>query len=59
MASSFVKRHRRCRLIFPNSSVMPITVTSRSNTVIVGSNPTQDMDICIVRVYSVFMLFCV
>jgi hypothetical protein len=46
----------------------PITVSSRfkartvsasSNTEIVGSNPTQDMDVCIVCVYCVFVLACV
>jgi hypothetical protein len=31
------------------------TVFARTNTVIVGSNPTQDMDAC-VCVYSVFVL---
>jgi hypothetical protein len=45
----------------------PITVASRSKTWtvfarskagIVGSNPTQSMDVCIVCVYSVFVLFC-
>jgi hypothetical protein len=35
------------------------TVFARSNTEIVGSNPTQGMDVCIVCVYSVFVLFCV
>jgi hypothetical protein len=34
------------------------TVFSRSNTGIVGSNPTPGMDVC-VYVYSVFILFCV
>jgi hypothetical protein len=29
---------------------------ARSNTGIVGSNPTRSMDVC---VYSVFVLFCV
>jgi hypothetical protein len=47
---------------------MPITVASRykawtvfasSNTGVVGSNPNQDMDVCIVCVYSVFVLFYV
>jgi hypothetical protein len=33
------------------------TVFARSNTGIVGSNPTQDMDVC--GIYSVFVLFCV
>jgi hypothetical protein len=33
------------------------TVFVRSNTGIVGSNPTQDMDVCVI--YSVFVLFCV
>jgi hypothetical protein len=46
---------------------MPITeatlskawnVFARSNTAIVGSNPTRGMDVC-VCVYSVFVLFCV
>jgi hypothetical protein len=36
-----------------------LTVFARSNTEIVCSNPTQGMDVCIVCVYSVFMLFCV
>jgi hypothetical protein len=35
------------------------TVFARSNTRIVGSNPTQGMDVCIVCVYSVFVLFFV
>jgi hypothetical protein len=35
------------------------TVCARSNAGIVTSNPTQDMNICIVCVYSVFVLFCV
>jgi hypothetical protein len=46
----------------------PITVTARSkawtvfassNAGIVGSNPAQGMDVCIVRVYSVSLLLCV
>jgi hypothetical protein len=35
------------------------TVFARSNTEIVGSNPTQGMYVCIVCVYSVFVLFCI
>jgi hypothetical protein len=35
------------------------TVFARSNAEIVCSNPTQGMDVCIVCVYSVFVLFCV
>jgi hypothetical protein len=35
------------------------TVFVRSNAGIVGSNPIQSMDVCIVCVYSVFVLFCV
>jgi hypothetical protein len=35
------------------------TVFARSNAGIVTSNPTQGIDICIVRVYYVFVLFCV
>jgi hypothetical protein len=47
---------------------MPITVDVRSkawtvfalsNSGIVGSNPTQGLVVCIVCVYSVFVLFCV
>jgi hypothetical protein len=47
---------------------LPITVTarseawtlfSRSNAGIMGSNPNQGMDVCILCVYSVFLLFCV
>jgi hypothetical protein len=34
------------------------TVFARSNTGIVGSNPSRDMDICLC-VYSVFVLSCV
>jgi hypothetical protein len=34
------------------------TVFARSNTGIVGSNPTQDMDVCMCF-YSVFVLSCV
>jgi hypothetical protein len=32
------------------------TVFARSNAWIVGSNPTQGMDVCIACVYSVFVL---
>jgi hypothetical protein len=48
--------------------ILPITVAARFeswvffarlNAEIVGSKPTKGMDICIVCVYSVFMLFCV
>jgi hypothetical protein len=35
------------------------TVFARSNAGIVGSNPTQGMDVCIVCVYSLFVLFYV
>jgi hypothetical protein len=35
------------------------TVFTSSNAGIVGSNPPQDMDVCIVCVYSVFVLFYV
>jgi hypothetical protein len=35
------------------------TVFARSNAGIVGSNPIQGMDVCIVCVYSVFVLFFV
>jgi hypothetical protein len=47
---------------------MPITVAARSKARIVfarknagieGSNPTQGMDVCIMCLYSVFVLFCV
>jgi hypothetical protein len=34
------------------------TVFARSNAGVVGSNPTEGMDVC-VRVYSVFLLSCV
>jgi hypothetical protein len=34
------------------------TIFARSNTGVVGSNPTQGIDVC-VCVYSVFVLFCV
>jgi hypothetical protein len=34
------------------------TIFARSNAGIVGSNPTQGMDVC-VYVYSMLMLFCV
>jgi hypothetical protein len=34
------------------------TAFARSNAGIVGSNPTQGMDVC-VCVYSVFVMFCV
>jgi hypothetical protein len=33
------------------------TVFARSNAGIVGSNPTQGMDVCIVCVYSVFVFY--
>jgi hypothetical protein len=33
------------------------TVFFRSNAGLVGSNPIQGMDVCIVCVYSVFLLF--
>jgi hypothetical protein len=35
------------------------TAFARSNAGIVGSNPTQNMDVCVVYVYSVFVFFCV
>jgi hypothetical protein len=35
------------------------TVLARSNTWIVVSNPTQGMVVCIVCIYSVFVLFFV
>jgi hypothetical protein len=35
------------------------TVFASSNTGIVGSDPTQGMDVCIVYLCSVFVLFCV
>jgi hypothetical protein len=35
------------------------TVFGRSNAGIVGSSPSQGMDVSIVCVYSVFLLFCV
>jgi hypothetical protein len=35
------------------------TVFACSNAGIVDSNPTQGMDVCIVCIYSVFVLFCV
>jgi hypothetical protein len=34
------------------------TVFARSNTGIMCSNPAQCMDVCIVCIYSVFVLFC-
>jgi hypothetical protein len=34
------------------------TVSARSNAEIVGSNPTQAMDVC-VSIYTVFLLSCV
>jgi hypothetical protein len=57
---------RRCTVIMDcNPTLGPITVAApskartvfaRSNAVIVGSNPTQGVDVC---VYSVFVLSCV
>jgi hypothetical protein len=38
---------------------MAWTVFALSNTGVVGSNPIQVMDVCIVWIYSVFVLFCV
>jgi hypothetical protein len=35
------------------------TAFPRSNAGIVGSNPTQGMDVCIVCVFAVFVLLCV
>jgi hypothetical protein len=35
------------------------TVFARSNTVIIGSDPAQNMHVCIVCIYSVFVLSCV
>jgi hypothetical protein len=35
------------------------TVFARSNAGIVDSNPTRGVDVCIVCIYSVFVLFCV
>jgi hypothetical protein len=55
-------------LIVNNSSERPITVAerskawivvARSNDVIMGSNPTQGVDVCIACIYSVFVLFYV
>jgi hypothetical protein len=37
----------------------PRTVFARSDAGIVGSNPTQSMDVWCVCVYSVFVLSCV
>jgi hypothetical protein len=57
-----------CLFVVDISTAIPITVVarfkawtvfSRSNAGIVGSNPTHGMDICIVCIYSVFVLFCV
>jgi hypothetical protein len=51
-----------------NDTTLPITMAARSkartafarsNAGIVGSNPTQGMDVCIVCVYYVFVLFSV
>jgi hypothetical protein len=36
-----------------------VTVFARSNAGIVSSNPIQNMDVCIVYVYSMYVLFCV
>jgi hypothetical protein len=58
---SLVTQHTKSKIELPNVKE-PITVTARSkawdvftrsNTGIVGSNPTQGMDVC---VYSVFVL---
>jgi hypothetical protein len=40
-------------------SVCLIGAFARLNAGIVGSNPTQGMTVCIMYVYSVFVLFCV
>jgi hypothetical protein len=37
---------------------LPITVAARLNVGIVGSNPTQDMDVC-VRLFCVCVVLCV
>jgi hypothetical protein len=36
----------------------PLNIFTRSNAGIVGSNPNQGKDFCLVCVYSVFVLFC-
>jgi hypothetical protein len=35
------------------------TVFARSNAMIVGSNPTQGMEVCVVYIYSVCLVMCV
>jgi hypothetical protein len=42
---------------FPNAKVAGADHSGRAG--IVGSNPTQGMDVCIMCIYSVFVLFCV
>jgi hypothetical protein len=42
-----------------SSDLKAWNVFARSNAEIMGSIPTQGIDVCIVRVYSVFVLFCV
>jgi hypothetical protein len=62
--AAIIKRH----IINACKRQWPITVAARSkartvfapsNAGIVGSNPTQGMDVCIMCVYSVFLLFYV
>jgi ABC-type enterochelin transport system permease subunit len=47
------------RLIIVAARSKTLTVFALSNAGIVGLNPTQGMDVCIVCAYSVFVLFCV
>jgi hypothetical protein len=49
--------HSLLEILNINDYYLPITV-ARSNAEIVGSNPTEDMDVCMC-VYSVFLLSCV
>jgi hypothetical protein len=48
---------RSARLVY--TRLKTCTVFARSIAGIVGSNHTQGMDVCIVCIYSVFVLFCV
>jgi hypothetical protein len=48
----------KIRKLSTMNKIQPITVVARSNAVIVGLNPTQDMDVCM-RVYSVCVVLCV
>jgi hypothetical protein len=48
-----------CRILAEGDIISSGPVFALSEAGIVGSNPPQGMDVCIVCVYSVFVLSCV